>query len=302
MKHINAKKTAGLLLISLFLITMGSAAPTITGTGDLADWGLVQLNNPASDWSMNETWIPFEGVSYFVEDNFNPVSGDSYSGVHIKGTGSLFSFYDEPQVLHNNGYLTWEPYGYEPYDLEAIYFTQDESTIFVGILTSVAQEGNPPQPGGDRWPGDLALNFESVAGEEYDCEYGVKLNLPTHGGNYQVGDIVFLPDWQGIGYITPSGPDIILGHKDGGGVVGQANVHYEKIDVEDEGFPNYFIEICIPKSEVGVTGSVGLQSIKYYDNCLNDHLYIPEFPAFSLLIGMIFCIAGIIYLVKSKNS
>lgn len=306
MKHNIMKITCLLLVVvSVFLIASGTAAPTITSMGDLGDWGLTQLNNPGSDWTVNETWIPFEGIYYIVEDNFNPLSGASYKGVHISGAGSSFSFYNEPKVMHNNGKMVWEPYGYEPYDLEAIYFTQNNDDIYVAIITSIAQEGNPPQPGGssggDRWPGDLALNFRTVAGEEFNCEYGVKLNIPTHGGNYQVGDIVYLPKWQGIGYVTPKGPDIILGHKEGGGVVGQAIVHYNLMDVQDEGYPNYFVEISIPKNAVGVTGSVGFQSIQYYDNCLNDHLFVPEFPAFSLLIGLIFGIAGVVVFIKTKK-
>lgn len=115
-----------------------SATPTVDGKPD--DWGPSGFLK--NDWSVNKTWVPHKNVKFIVEDNSNPLSGKSYSGIHIKGEGSKFTFYDEKQVIHKEGYPVWEPFGSpeEDYDIEAMYIQQDDDNIYVLIVTSLVPD------------------------------------------------------------------------------------------------------------------------------------------------------------------
>jgi len=52
--------------------------------------------------------------------NSPPHEYTPYTGVHIQSKGTSYESYFDP-VMHKGGYLVTEPYGYEPFDLEAMY-------------------------------------------------------------------------------------------------------------------------------------------------------------------------------------
>ena len=283
------------------------AAPIIDGS--LADWGLEKLKTDA--WSVNETWIPNAQVTYIVEDNQNRLLGGSgFYGVHIKGTGSTYTYYHEQKVKTTDGIWTIEPSGGEPFDLEAVYMDQDLSTLYIGIVTSMepAPLNSYGNPDGGKRPGDFALNSDSdLTTGENGYEYGIVVGenpYPAAAGLKQ-GDIVYLPDWESKGAIDPQErPDVIIGWHAGGGIVGNlgADFVYNNgwMTILDHGYPNYVIEAKIPKASIGSTGKwLKISDLFYADNCLNDTLYVPEFPTIAISIG---AILGVAFLAINRRN
>jgi hypothetical protein len=294
-------KKSIILAICFITTVIVAAAPAMamkyTIDGNLSDWGLGKL--VTDSWAVNETWLPNAGVQFIVEDNYDPIYGKSPWGVHIKGSGSSFVKYDEPKMVRK-GTLdeVLEPYGspMEKFDVEAIYFDQDNEYIYVAIVTSLN-----PNEAGDLAPGDLALNMDgNKSTGKFGYEYGVKLGTYPHVEGIVQGDIVYLPDWQGEGYLLPEErPDIIIG----GSKVGYAYVAYNNnwLTVIDNEEPNWVIEIAIPKSVVGGS-TVPFSYIFYGDNCLNESIYVPEFPTIAVSAAMIMGIAFVVYRLKQKRN
>jgi hypothetical protein len=296
-----------LFVLVLCLFTMQPVLGAMVIDGNLNDWGLNALSGPSSDWGKTETWLPSAGIGYIVEDNNNPLQtglpGFERPGVHITGSGTTFQFYNENPITLNSGHTVTPPWAGEYYDLQALYMTQDVNTIYVAVVVSTPQAGIS-SGGSDDQPGDLALNFGIVPGEKYDYEYGVKLGTRNSVGDYQPGDIVYLPDWQDIGYITPAIPDVMKSPSlPGGGKVGSAQIAYTGtwLNHEDNGFPNYVIELAIPKQAVGNPGNIGLNSIQIAQNCQNDQLYVPEFPTIAFSLALIFGLVYVIFIMKDRK-
>jgi hypothetical protein len=296
------------LTVLLALVLMGlcigitMAAPAIDG--DLSDWGLGQLIS--DPWADDATWVPDAGVSYIVEDNQNKLLGGSgFTGVHIKGIGSSYSYYNEPKVQNLAGDWVIEPVGGEPFDLEAVYMQQDPANLYLGIITSVG----PTESGGLR-PGDLALNpdRDPMTGEN-GYEYGIVLGQYTYppSAGLKQGDIVYLPNWESKGAILPlERPDVIIGWQAGGGVVGNlgSDLAYDDswMTIIDHYEKNYVIEAKVPKASIGSTGKyLTISDLFYADNCLNDTLYVPEFPTIAISIGAILGIMFIVVYRQNKN-
>jgi len=289
------------LVVALMLLVMPQAmALKYTIDGDLSDWGVDLSGN----WSLNETWVPNDGVKFLVEDNrdprypVSPANPDyPYTGVHIKGTGSLYERYFEDPVYssHYNSYV-YEPIGGEEWDLEAIYLDEDTDYIYVAVVTSLA-----PNAKGDLAPGDLALNLDGddTTGK-YGYEYGVKLGTKTGLTQWEIG---YLPNWTEPRYIPENRPSVFKGYLPGGHANGTAIGAYVQIPKSDYGEPNYVIEIAIPKDKIGMAG----KSLQYdepfpkivhiTDACGNDRVEfpIPEFLSILIPVSIMF---GIIYYLR----
>jgi len=201
--------------------------------GDLSDWGL----DISKNWKMNDTWLPNDGVQFVAEDNRNPNYSVSYTGVHIKGVGKSYTFYDEKPHVYP-GLTAIEPYGDEAYDEEAFYFDQDNDCIYVAFVISQS----PPDSG------DLAMNFDNdktTGGWGY--EYGIKLlsgSLPQFG-------LFSMPAWKATGILENSPYSFTSGN-----YIGQVSGAYVDANVWDAGpdsidYRNYIVEIAIPKAMVG---------------------------------------------------
>ncbi|KQC04055.1 MAG: hypothetical protein APR53_00225 [Methanoculleus sp. SDB] len=275
-------------------VAVAPATAAYTIDGDLTDWGLAKLNT--DPWSAEGTWLPNWHVAYIIEDNYNPNHNRLPDGVHIRGMGSNYVFYDEPkEILKNSGgTLVSEPYGGEGYDLEALYFDQDDDNIFIAIVTSL----DPEVMAGDSRPGDLAMNLDlNPSSGDLGYEYGVKVTVGQ-------GDIVMDPVWQKTGYLLPVRPDVIVS----GTVVGTADVAFPKglgawLTAMDNSKPNYVIEMAIPKTAVGLaTGDqVSFSSIMYADNCINEHIFVPEFPTIAISLGLMIGLIFTIFVVRKKE-
>jgi len=299
--------TVGLFL-AVLLVVPAMAAFTIDG--DLSDWGLTNL--ATGDWSQPATWVPTDGIVYTVEDNHNPNHAGfpaAEYGVHIQGNGHSYTFYDEPKVQLANvnpTYYVSPPYGNEKYDLEAMYFKQDADYLYIAVVTS-----EPPNALSDRQPGDLALNLDqSSTTGDFGYEYGVRLGTANTAGFHQ-GDIIKLPKWQDNSYITPQAPDIMVGMLSGGSKVGKAEIAYTntwmtKLDNNyqlDSGVPNYVIEIKIAKSDLGLASGtpINFGSVYLAENCMNDHIYVPEFPTVAVSVGSVLGVAIIVYSIRYRR-
>jgi len=254
--------------------------------GDLSDWGL----DLTQDWSVNGTWLPNSGVYFIVEDNKDPRYGVSPVGVHIKGVGSSYSAYEEPKVKLRNGAEVIEPYGGEEYDIEAIYLDQNDSHIFVAIITSLPANGI-----GALKPHDLALDLDRNPNTgEYGYEYGIKLGT-SEGSLYQFGIYKDI-DW-GAGYLVPlNRPTVILS----GVKVGDATGAYVDSGISDNGYTNYIIELAIPKSAVGNPGHVSIYDLYLSEFCGNDSIPTPEFPIV-ISIAVLLASPAFAYLLYKKR-
>ena len=296
MRGIRGIKITTLALTVMLLVTMASTAAALKYTidGDPSDWGIDILTG---DWSVNETWVPNDGVEFIVEDNRDPRWGGT-TGVHIKGVGSSYERYFEDKVMHRDGYLVAEPYGGEKWDLEAKYVDEDDEYIYILIVTSLA-----PDATGDLAPGDLALNLDAddTTGE-FGYEYGVKLGTKTGLSQWDIG---YLPDWEEPYYIPENRPSVFKGYLEGGYKTGTAIGAYVQIPVSDNGEPNYVVEVAIPKDKVGMAGKNLTDSplpkmIYTCDACGNDHVEnpIPEFLTVAIPAGMVI---GLVYIWKRRQ-
>lgn len=320
-------KSSTILILCLvaFLATGIPTAGAITVDGNLEDWGLGALAGPSSDWSANETWIPTDTTVHFViENNDNPLHtgypGFYAPGVHIIGSPLNWNFYDEkPGILKSTGQDVNVPWGGEPYDVEAIYLKQDNQNIYLAAITSMPQDGlNGTSSGQDETPSDLAMHFTNVPEAKFNFEYGVKLGSQKLPGNYNPGDIVYLPDWQSHGYILPATPDVMKSPAlPGGSVVGTAPIAYTGswINHVDHGSPQYVIELQIPKATVGLASvqtiapnnglarsqNVGLSNFLITQNCENDSIFVPEFPTIAVSAGAILGLIFVIYSLREKS-
>jgi len=259
---------AGMIVVEVSAV---STIPTIDGKPD--DWGPPGFLK--NEWTANSTWIPYEGIKFVVEDNSNPVAGNSYSGVHIKGVGSKFTFYDEKQVIHRDGYPVWEPYGspQEDFDIEAVFIQQDENNIYLLIVTSLA-----PNAGGEHTPGDLRFDMDKTAfsGDGYDFEIGLKLQNYTYNHLNHFG-IYNVANWsETYDNIPENMPSVITN----GTKIGQAIGVYAKcndcnINGTDKGLQIYIIELKIPKAALGINNkTLRVSDLSLTNRCTNDMITI----------------------------
>jgi len=297
--------TLSLTVIALAVMTMSAAALKYTIDGNLSDWGVDLTGN----WSLNDTWVPNDGIEFIVENNYDPdtptyawnynyTQDPRFQGVHIKGVAPNYTVYDEPVVWCPGleRYVA-EPYGGEIYDLEAKYLDQDNDYIYVAIVTSV-----PPDAEGVGAPGDLALDLDgNESTGKWGYEYGVKLGTKTGLTQWEIG---YLPDWIEPSVIPDNRPGIFKDYQSGGGKTGDAIGAYvlgptcTEGPFMDRGEPTYIIEMAIPKSAVsGTTPTHGM--IHICDACGNDTIdnAIPEFLT---IVIPVLAILGLIYVHRRK--
>jgi len=274
---------ASLLIVSAFSV-IAAATPVSEVTdgqilcgkytidGSLADWG-IDLND---DWSQNATWLPNSGVTFVVEDNRDPVWGELPYGVHIRGTGSSYTKYNEPKIQHKNGNWYTEPYAGEAYDLEALYLDEDENCVYVALVTSEAATS-----GGDKRPGDLALNLDKDKNTGvYGYEYGVKF-----GDNYlNQFDVYSMPAWEPSNYFPTVKPTYF---KTATSNLGSAMGAYVDTGISDNGKTNYVVEVAIPKSLIGDPEDVAMGNLYIGDACGNDYIPAPEFVFAAIPVAIV---------------
>ena len=236
--------TLSLTLVMLAMMTMPAAAQGYTIDGDLgSDWGV----DLTSAWSVNDTWVPKDDVTFIVEDNKNG------KGVHIIGRGLNYAAYIEPLIQLSTGTWTYEPFGAEGFDLEAMYVDEDSDYIYIAIVTSLYTSG-PPDP----IPGDLALNLDGDAGTGgYGYEYGIRLSGDRDAvTQWHIYRTLADENWNVPGAVPMNKPNI-LNEINPGTEIGTVKGIYFNNGVyppDDYYNPNWVIEMAIPKDKVGMAG------------------------------------------------
>ena len=274
-----------LTVIALAVMTTSTAALKYNIDGDPSDWGIDILTG---NWSLNDTWVPNDGVEFIVEDNTDPQWSDTYYGVHIKGVGSSYTRYYEDKVHLKDGTPAPEPVGGEIWDLEAKYLDEDDTYIYVLLVTSVPSYRT----------GDLALDLDGDSSTgEYGYEYGVTLGTWTGISQW---DIYYSPDWEEPETVPENAPSFF---QTGGYKTGNATGNYSNIGVSDNGYDNYVIEMAIPKDAVGMAGKnltdPPTKRIHIADTCGNDHIDNP-IPEFLTIVIPVLAILGLIYVHRRK--
>ena len=315
-------KARKMIILSLILvlglplvITVPAMAYTIDG--DLDDWGV----NLSKDWSLNSTWVPSgDTIDWIVEDNIDPDcpthgdpdeawpktgwkghncldwTGYNATGVHIKGTGSSYSTYNEP-VFPDYGGIYEQPAGGENLDIEAMYFDDDSHYAYFAIVISMGPNGFA-----ETRPGDLALDLDNNPSTgEYGYEYGIILVNSNGSIN---GTICHDPDWSEPTDFPSSKPMRI---ENCSSATGTATVVYENTSISDYGAGNWVIEIKAPKTALGEPLYQQISNLHATITCGNDVIEIeevswdyeiPEFATIAIPVSMIF---GLFYYYRRKR-
>jgi len=289
------------LVVALMLLVMPQAmALKYTINGSLSDWGITDddirrgLNDTAHDPVQvgdENAWVPdVSTVKWVVEDNVDPDTPGwgTYYGVHIIGIGSSYTIYDEPLATRPDGTKVAQPYGGEPYDVEAIYLDEDSNYIYIAIIASKLTGSTIAES-----TGDLALNIDgdSTTGE-YGYEYGVKI---ADGTIWQV------TDWEESIYLLDVPIYISSGTKVDGYTATIATRElpiYEK-NYEDYNTNNFIIEMAIPKAALGNPSGLTLTQVHYAVSCGNDQITVPEFLSILIPVGLV--IGAVVYLRRSRR-
>jgi len=299
MKVVTVLALAAIVLALVLVVPVMAASYTVDG--DLSDWGItpVELNRGLNDSSIAgqsgdpDAWAPdSDTADWIVEDNKDPDTPSQGShpgyGVHIKGTGSSYSIYDEPLVhLYppSCSEMHPEPFSGEAYDVEAMYFDDDEYYAYFAIVVS-----------SETYLGDFYLE---VNGEEYG------IVLQDRAGLYQ-GQIYKDPDWIPSDYVCEVDKTWINASAPGT-YVGMADVVISDTGISDFGYTNYVVEIRVRKTLIGCPENCTFSDISYACSCGNDHIEnevhydypcIPEFLTVAIPAGMVI---GLVYIWKRRQ-
>lgn len=295
------------LLVILFLVSPAIATDKYNyADGEMDDWGITFQDIIDGLSGYENDWIPSgDNIDWIVEDNVDPNidtanvacwsedtgCGCEYAtGVHINGEGSDYSIYYEPSLEYTcSGCGSDEiaqPSGGEKYDIEAAYFDDDKYNLYFALVVS-NNEGL----------GDLYLNTGNG-------EYGIVV-ISHDNGDFAQGEIYKDPEWKDDYYKESDSRCYWKGLQrttiESGQYVGDASLQLTLLEnngnvIEDNGYPNYLIEIKIPRQLVGSppegTGNVG-----YAFTCGNDIIdkdlsynyeTVPEFSTIAIpVIGML---------------
>ncbi len=192
------------------------------------------------------------------------------------------------------------PSGAEPYDVEALYFDNDDTNLYIAIVTSFPQapgyleERLDPDPDALVVSGDLALDFglNSPYSDGFSYDYGVNVNNEirplneyddaTSGGT-TIGTNLYRTansDWY-VG--TPTGAVDAGGEHTNfdpnftsfsGSLLGAVTVDcYEYAfagGLEESLYPTYVLEFTIPISYFGQFADGQTVGISFIEGCRND--------------------------------
>lgn len=335
-------KLINILPLSLFIFAL-LALPAMAGTHQMSgklsdDWDVNLLDAYGGDKTfsdhnqigVSENWIPkkFPSADYIIENNIDPVrvdkkiepftdwTGYAATGTHIIKNGLMDSYqqYDEPTIGPVSGRIYCQPAGGEAYDIEALYFDDDNTYMYLAIVTSV------PEVGSDGWKmGDIALDISDKDGKVIDStstvpyEYGIKVlegGKVKEGGiekTIKPGTILYQPTWtKPASYEFPENYPYTI--DSGTPASTKADILYTSTGIpNDNGVSNSIIEVRIPRSAIGSPSKDQLSYIHLTIGCGNDFIelkpvkfksYIPEFPSIVIPIA---AVMGIILIMGRRN-
>ena len=260
------------------LLALPAMADTYSVDGDISDWG-VDLSKAYGTASDNETgWIPIShnGVDFIVENNIDPRYNNGFPlfdhagsviGAHMQrnGTSSSISPYEEPRPKGSDGYVYIQPASGEDYDLEALYFDDNNTDIFIALVTSVNPRGT-----GDMKLGDIALDINN----DGRYEYGVNTSASGSSTN---GTIIENPGWNKTQYFVDSDPYKMTS----GSFAGKGNVTVRQVSVKEKikkpgqaevQKDNWVLEASLPKSVFENLSPDQKSGIHITITCENDEI------------------------------
>ncbi|HDS45794.1 MAG TPA: hypothetical protein ENN68_06855 [Methanomicrobia archaeon] len=300
-----------ILVVLLAILTAPAMAFPSPATidGDLSDWGLGEWYKGMAYWTGYVTPPPLEDIAHYwvpssatcdwiVEDNrrdglavtTSSIWSDYGTGVHIKGTGSSYTPYIEPQIFGHT-----QPAGGEICDIEALYFDSDATNVYIAIIASVPEEAI----------GDLRIE---IKGTDY------AIVLQENQGNTK-GRVIKNPTWIKTG--TTQRPStwptnwVAIGEIDYYRAVGAVGGNFATIAHVNSGHndnvhtytsniksgPNWIYEISVPRSALDNPLDTDLANLHLTLWCANDVIElknatteVPEFTTIALpalsLIGL----------------
>jgi len=240
-------RLAGLLMAGVLLLSIATPGSASL----LNDWFGVSLSVGASG-SFDNSWNTTAATAdYVVDDNWS-------------------------------AYFGREPYGGEVYDIEAMYFDNDDANAYVAVVTSFPVPDGLYQPIETIIAGDLGIGF--LRGYH---DIGVDID----GGTGRVADTDIFDWYQGsTDYIAEYGPTNFAGGTD----LGYASVDCYNYGLTERDFSTYVFEVTIPRAALRdpVTGD-GI-CFEWTMGCRNDvirlsgdfdgNTVVPE-PSTILLVG-----------------
>jgi hypothetical protein len=295
-------KIISLLPLGIFMLTI-LALPAMADTysvtdGSISDWGVnlgTAYSGDASPTHYSDGWKPIghANVDYIVENNENG------QGTHIKKTGLI----DSPQafvelpITDYSGANHTQPSGGESYDIEAMYFDDDNSSMYLAIVTSLPPQGVYDSANQKTWKmGDIALDITHTDGKTGDSAYEYGIQTLDNGSTKQ-GYVLKNPSWDDPDnrQFPSDGPL----NCSGGNYEGSATIQYLQASQSDNGVPNYIIEAKIPKSAIGNPSAGQMADLHLTIGCGNDEIElspvkfntnVPEFPTvvlpFAAVMGL----------------
>ena len=267
------------LLIALVMISGLAIAPAAYGYL-LSDWFGVTLVVGGDNQFTGASWTPTLHTSTvdYIHENWTP------DGPPIPSPGD------------------WGGGFGEQFDVEAIYFDNDDDYIYYAMVTSFHPDYLLPTELGynhDRYiaPGDLAIN---MGGGMY--EYGIDTGANTYGGT-ATGEVVQGGTW----FLQNPAWDVsqpFLTNYYGGTSMGYASIDWYDLGMIENDYGTWVLELTIDRSYLGNPGNGDTVGLHWTLGCRNDYLGligdiddhppippIPE-PTTLLLLGLGFGVAA----------
>jgi len=180
-------------------------------------------------------------------------------------------------------YFMRPPYGGEVFDIEAVYFDDDETNAYVAVVGSFPVPVGLPFMGSIIKPGDLGIDLGGGA-----LDIGVDID----GATGEVADTA-PGDWYQSSsvFVAEVGPT----NYTGGVPLGFASVDFYDYGIVERGYGTYVFELTIPRHVLGSPVAGDYIGIDWTMGCRNDVVHldaqfdseappVPE-PGTLLLLG-----------------
>ena len=195
-------------------------------------------------------------------------------------------------VVEDYGDGADRPWGGEEWDIEALYFDNDNNYAYFAIITSHSEYHSITTMG------DLALDIDNNG----NYEYGIKVT------GQDKGQICYMPKWKKIWWWSRGPSTFTCDDINSQIMPGTAVVMWKNASLDDNGYPNYIVEIQASVLDLGNPTDQQLSNAHTSMSCLNDHIElepftwdfdVPEFSTLGAIIAL-FCIG--LFISKKRTN